>query len=90
MLVSEGYPGKYDKGMAISIKADKNAIIYHAGTKINDDAVLVANGGRVIAATAFGDSVSDAFNNAYKVAGSIIFDKKYYRRDLGQDLTKKC
>ena len=87
MLVSEGYPEKYDKGMTIHFNGiSKNDIIFHAGTKINEKSEIIANGGRVITATAFGSSVHDAFHNAYLLADKINFDKKYLRHDLGMDL----
>ncbi|MDR2084230.1 MAG: phosphoribosylamine--glycine ligase [Bacteroidales bacterium] len=88
MLVSEGYPNDYNKGMKITIDAP-DALIFHAGTKVDENNELIANGGRVIAACAFGDSVSEAFTNAYKVADKINFENKYLRYDLGKDLIKK-
>ena len=88
MLVSKGYPEKYPKGMPISFdNPDKDDIIFHAGTKYDADNQLVANGGRVITATARGHNMTEAFGNAYKLADKIYFDNKYFRKDLGTDLT---
>lgn len=88
MLVSAGYPGDYLKGKNIrmnGIKADE--LIFHAGTALHPTTgQLVTNGGRVIAVTAFGDSVSTAFENAYQIADRIDFEGMNYRHDLGQDL----
>ena len=84
MLTAQGYPDAYNKGMLISINTNY-PLIFHAGTKINND-TLVSNGGRVIAATAFGNSFAEAFCNAYKIADEINFNGKYCRHDLGKDL----
>ncbi|MDL2243197.1 phosphoribosylamine--glycine ligase, partial [Bacteroidales bacterium OttesenSCG-928-K03] len=78
MLVSNGYPNSYNKGMEINIE-NNAGLIFHAGTKIDEKGNLIANGGRVITATAFGNSVSDAFENAYNLADKINFDNKYLR-----------
>ncbi|MGI6718815.1 MAG: phosphoribosylamine--glycine ligase [Bacteroidales bacterium] len=89
MLTAKGYPQSYNKGMEILIDNENidenNDIIFHAGTKLSDNK-LVTNGGRVITATAYGNNVKDAFDNAYKLSEKITFDQKYLRKDLGKDL----
>lgn len=89
MLTAKGYPESYNKGMEININKDKidtnKEIIFHAGTKLTDNK-LVTNGGRVITATAYGNNLKDAFDNAYKLSEKINFDQKYLRTDLGKDL----
>ena len=86
MLVSGGYPEKYEKGKKIeSIDSVDNSILFHAGTaKKGED--IVTSGGRVIAVTSFGDTIFDALEKSYINADKIQFDKKYYRKDIGQDL----
>ena len=85
MLVSKGYPNAYAKNLPISIE-NSEAMIFHAGTKLDSNGQLLSNGGRVIAACAFGNSVADAFCKAYKLAEKINFENKYLRYDLGKDL----
>ncbi|PKG41346.1 phosphoribosylamine--glycine ligase [Psychroflexus sp. MES1-P1E] len=89
MLVSGGYPESYEKGKIITglenIKNTDDLFICHAGTKNKNDQVIT-NGGRVLAVTAFDDNFHDALQTAYKNVENINFDKKYFRRDLGQDL----
>ena len=89
MLVSDGYPGKYKVGKMISgIENLSNCVLFHAGTvtDIESDAVKTS-GGRVIAVTAFGNSMEEALKNAYSTAETIHFEGKYYRKDIGFDLS---
>ncbi|PLW99599.1 MAG: phosphoribosylamine--glycine ligase [Marinilabiliales bacterium] len=90
MLVSEGYPGSYEKGkkMTISEKAFKG-VLFHAGTKKSDDFV-VSNGGRVLAVTAYGNTMDEALKEAYNHVPEVNFEGKTFRNDLGKDLQKYC
>lgn len=88
MLVSGGYPGSYPKGIEMSIPEEtEDTIIFHAGTVLKDGKV-VTNGGRVITATSFGNSIEDALSKSYKMAEKIKFEGCNYRRDIGKDLLK--
>ena len=86
MLVSGGYPEKYEKGKVINDLSDvEGSIVFHAGTKQEKDAVLT-NGGRVLAVTSFGKDIEDALAKSFTNAKKIKFEKKYYRKDIGFDL----
>ena len=86
MLVSGGYPERYEKGKRITgIDRVKESLVFHAGTKIAGNEVHT-NGGRVLAVTSFGDTMKEALNKSYDGAEKISYDAKYYRTDIGFDL----
>ncbi|CAN5200201.1 phosphoribosylamine--glycine ligase [soil metagenome] len=86
MMVAGGYPGEYEKGKVISgLENVKNAIAFHAGTK-NESGNIVTNGGRIIAFTAFGNSIEEAINLSYIAANMVKFENCYFRKDIGKDL----
>jgi phosphoribosylamine--glycine ligase len=88
MMVAGGYPGDYEKGKLISgLENVKDAIAFHAGTK-NENGNVVTNGGRIIAFTALGDSISEAIKKSYAAASEVKFEGCYFRKDIGQDLIK--
>ena len=84
MLVSAGYPGDYEKGKVITnLNANDNSIKFHAGTALNITDEIVTNGGRVLAVTSLGNSLSEAVSKSMKTAENIEFAGKYYRTDIG-------
>lgn len=86
MMVSGGYPGNYPKGKTITgINNIKEGLVIHAGTKASGDSIETS-GGRVIACTAFGESIKEAQKKAYLMADQINFEGAYYRKDIGNDL----
>ena len=89
ILSSKGYPEKYQKGFKISgLDEIKNSIIFHAGT-IKEENDIISNGGRVIACTGIGDTISKSLNISYELAKKIDWEGKYYRKDIGRDLINK-
>lgn len=86
MLVSEGYPGHYEKGKSIyGLDLTAESVIFHSGTK-KDGINTVTNGGRVLAVSAWGSTLYEALEIAYRNAGLISWDGIYYRTDIGFDL----
>ncbi|MCG8026877.1 MAG: phosphoribosylamine--glycine ligase [Candidatus Thiodiazotropha taylori] len=84
VLAAGGYPGSYDKGLPISglPESDNNELkVFHAGTSMNGDQVVTA-GGRVLCATALGETVTQAQQNAYQLTRAIRWDGVYFRTDI--------
>jgi phosphoribosylamine--glycine ligase len=90
VLAAGGYPGSYTKGDAItgldpestgSIGNGESAKVFHAGTALKDGQV-VTNGGRVLCATALGNSVAEAQQAAYQLAATVDFKNLYKRSDI--------
>ena len=89
VLASEGYPDKYSKGMIIrGLNNIQNDIIFHAGTLMKNKKII-SNGGRVINVVGIDHSLEKAIYKAYDLANKIIFDKKYYRSDIGFKALRK-
>jgi len=89
MLVSGGYPEKYEKGKEVSIgNINEKSIVFHAGTKQGDGATLT-NGGRVMSVTSYGKDIESSLKVSYESIENISFEKMYFRKDIGQDLVKK-
>lgn len=87
MLVSKGYPDTYEIGKSITGLSDvTNSLIFHAGTKKQGEQLLT-NGGRVLTITSYGDTMQQALKQSYSNANKVLFDGKYYRKDIGFDLT---
>lgn len=95
MLVSGGYPQSYKKGFVISgIDDVEGSTVFHAGTALSDGQVVTA-GGRVIAVSSYSDTTvdtdaalarSEALAKSMQQQKKIVFEGKYYRRDIGADL----
>ncbi len=85
VLAAGGYPGDYAKGAVISGLPESETAgekIFHAGTALQDGKVVTA-GGRVLCATALGNTITEAQKKAYALAESISWDKLYFRKDIG-------
>ncbi len=84
VLAAGGYPGSYAKGKVISGLATNKEVdrkTFHAGTANNNDDVVTA-GGRVLCATALGNSVTEAQKAAYELLHEISWDEVQYRTDI--------
>ncbi|MEZ7836826.1 MAG: phosphoribosylamine--glycine ligase [Flavobacteriales bacterium] len=92
MLTSGGYPGDYSKGKQIkgleNTPKETEGLVFHSGTTTSRGKV-VTDGGRVLACTGIGNGLEQALERSYKLAESISFSDKQYRKDIGQDVLVK-
>ena len=71
ILASKGYPGPYEKGKLIEGIEDaeherSNVDVYHSGTALDSRDRLLTNGGRVLAVSAWDETLPGAIDNAYR------------------------
>lgn len=87
VYAAKGYPAKPETGTEIrnveKAAAISGVTVFHAGTKLRDDGVLIANGGRVLAVTGQGPTIRDAQNCAYAGIQAIRWPDGFYRTDIG-------
>jgi phosphoribosylamine---glycine ligase len=87
MLVSGGYPGEFAKGKVMTgLDQLTGVTAFHAGTRPHEGQVLT-NGGRVLALTALADTLPAALDAAFQAAETVQYEGKYYRRDIGADVS---
>lgn len=85
VLAAGGYPGRYEKGHAISGLGSPwpaSTKVFHAGTRQHNGAVTT-QGGRVLCVSALGDSIGEAIDTAYRGVDQISWEGMIYRRDIG-------
>jgi len=84
VLAAGGYPEAYRKGDVITgldLVDSDDCKVFHAGTASQNNQVVTA-GGRVLCATALGQTVAEAQSKAYKMIDSISWQDMYYRTDI--------
>ncbi len=88
VLASDGYPVAYEKGFPITglgkFEGKEDYYCFHAGTKFDENGVIVTNGGRVLGITATGGDLKEARAKAYEATEWVNFDNKYMRHDIGK------
>jgi phosphoribosylamine--glycine ligase len=85
VMAAAGYPGTPRGGDVITgIEAAEQAgaVVSQAGTKRDADGALVTGGGRVLAVTAVGDTLTAARAGAYAGVAAISFDGAQHRTDI--------
>lgn len=88
VAVSGGYPGSYEKGLVISgldVPVPGDSLIFHAGTRVDDNDGVVTTGGRVLCITSYAETVYEAVDKSRDVLENIYYEGIYYRRDIGYE-----
>lgn len=87
VMVSKDYPNAPIKGEIIHgldiANAQKNIIVFHAGTKQNAQGNFISHGGRVLNVTAIGQDLSIAQKQAYAAVNNIHWPQVFWRKDIG-------
>jgi len=86
VLAARGYPGTPVAGGAIrGVEADfgADAVVFHAGTKLDATGVLRAAGGRVLNVCARAPTLAEARHKAYAAVDAIDFADGFCRSDIG-------
>ena len=85
VIAAGGYPGNYRTGDVIhGLPLESvGGKVFHAGTTLADDEQVLTNGGRVLCATALGNTVAEAQKNAYALMADIHWDGSFSRQDIG-------
>jgi phosphoribosylamine--glycine ligase len=87
MVVSGGYPEDYEKGREITgLNEDFEGLVFHAGTRRDDNDAVITNGGRVMAFTGMGTTLQEALKVSYNDIKKICYDGIYFRKDIGKDI----
>jgi phosphoribosylamine---glycine ligase len=86
VLAARGYPGAVVRGSEIrgmKEAAGLPGVTIHIAGARKDGARLIADGGRVLAVTATGNSVTQAQSRAYAAVDAIDWPEGFCRRDIG-------
>lgn len=86
VMAAEGYPGTPARGGAIAgprlWASEDNVHIVHAGTALDADGNLVADGGRVLGVVAQAADLAAARADAYAAVDALDFPTGFCRRDI--------
>jgi phosphoribosylamine--glycine ligase len=87
VMCAKGYPGAYATGAEIFGLEEAAELpgvcIFHAGTMAEQGSIL-ANGGRVLAVNAVGETLREAVARAYTAVDAIDWPDGFCRRDIGR------
>ena len=97
VMASDGYPDSYKTGKPITglpdgLAARGGALVFHAGTKVENarirsegdgEETVLTDGGRVLSVTATGEDFKTAVYSAYRTVEQIHFEGAVWRSDIG-------
>ena len=89
VMAARGYPGRYEKGAVIEgldSSAQKDLMVFHAGTARDANRNVITNGGRVLGVTALGSTAEEAADRAYSAVRHIRWGENghQYRTDIAR------
>jgi len=84
VCAAKGYPEEPEKGSVISgLELVKEALVFHAGTELDEADKVVTAGGRVLLAAARAETLQVAQDSVYKELSHVKSDGIFYRKDIG-------
>jgi phosphoribosylamine---glycine ligase len=86
VMAADGYPDSPVTGAVIrgaGVDFGGEAVVFHAGTRRDEDGTLRSAGGRVLNVCALGATLHEARDLAYAAVGGIDFPGGFYRSDIG-------
>lgn len=83
MMVSKGYPLKYEKNKEVSIKDSYKGKMFISGAQLIGNN-LMTSGGRVLSMVTTSETLDKAISKCYKDIENISFQGSYYRTDIGK------
>ncbi|MBU8906395.1 phosphoribosylamine--glycine ligase [Desertibacillus haloalkaliphilus] len=85
VLAAKGYPKSYEKGKVIAglDQLSEDALVYHAGTKV-DNGEFVTNGGRVLLVAGKAAGLKEAQQVVYEDVKKVNCTDLFYRKDIGE------
>jgi phosphoribosylamine--glycine ligase len=88
VLAARGYPAKPEIGLRIDGLDDAarrdNVVLFHAATTRGASGEWLTGGGRVLGATATGETLEAALSRCYDAVDDIHWDGMQYRHDIGR------
>lgn len=92
VLASHGYPASARHGDAIDglgpdgqlASPIEGVVVFHSGTKRDEQGRFVTAGGRVLAVTGVASNMSEAHRRAYQGASLVTFEGKVTRSDIAR------
>ena len=84
VMASGGYPGHYETSFPVNglDAVDKDIMVFHAGTRLDEAGRVVTNGGRVLTVVATGETLAEARQKVYNNISRIEFNGAHYRKDI--------
>ena len=84
VLAPGGYPGPHEAGNALAglEEAEREAVVFQAGTALANDGRLVTGGSRTMTVVGRSATMAEARARAYAAADRVTFEGKHYRTDI--------
>ncbi|MEA2789576.1 MAG: phosphoribosylamine---glycine ligase [Acetobacteraceae bacterium] len=87
VMAARGYPDAPERGSVIrglnEAEARPGVTVFHAGTEVAPDGMIVASGGRVLTVCATASDLRQARERAYAGVDAVVWPEGFCRRDIG-------